>query len=533
MLKTYFLFPLILLAGAVSAADLRYQSPQSSAEVSFEDAFIDYEGLLTSERLDADPNPEPGMEPPHPQENPLLPDPNKPYDVVFQAPLNAFVTDPVQLKAILFRNGKRTDPMWVEFLWSEDGESWENGTEVFEIHSDEVGPKKVYISALYIGATDPNLPPPDPVKSEYSVIFKPIMEPRVWIDGPLKAEAGETYTWKGSIEYPYPGMDNGLIGMFVMPNGTAVNSSEITYTVTEEDVEQYAGKMIFNFTGWVDGFDERGAVKSINFASRTWKYTWPEFGLRMRKRSSFAPSLISLKAVQVGDPVALLGPVYEWTLPEEVIVRNSDKPDERLVEITEPGDYVVEFTVSDDRGSTQSYAEVIQIKEAPAYELDVRLTPGKGKGREPYNLKAKAIVKGGHRADRIKDITFKINGEVVPDKGNSMSYKLQAGQHVLTVELDSELGQHVSRSYPISVTPNQLPACELDSKELGTTWVYTALCDDPDGRVVKYKWRIAGKKQGRSSVRMAVPKSFYDEEPEVQVIAVDDAGGASLPAMNM
>jgi hypothetical protein len=303
--------------------------------------------------------------------------------------------------------------------------------------------------------------------------------------------------------------------------------------VRETDLDTDNGKMVVNYEGWVENFKDAGAVKEVKFTSRAWKYVWPNFALTKRILYHYAPTTITLKAVQLGSKVPLDAPVYTWSIPTDGInILKENKETIRVFEVNKAGTYNFSFKVDDDRGNTKTRQIEVIVKDPPAYAVDAYFSKSNAFDRAPLSLFTRALARGGHPADRIDDIIFKVDGEVVEDRGSYSRTTLDEGDHTMTIEVVSRMGQNASKDFPITVKANKAPTCELVEKEYSSTWSYTAVCKDEDGKLKKYKWLINGVDPGRSSVRMSVPKSQFDTVPPVQLIGIDDAGAESPPATN-
>lgn len=74
--------------------------------------------------------------------------------------------------------------------------------------------------------------------------------------------------------------------------------------------------------------------------------------------------------------------------------------------------------------------------------------------------------------------------------------------------------------------PNEPPVCSMDQRKWGQGMRFSVDCEDPDGRVVDYKWKVNGQAMGESDTRLVV-NSDPGVEVTVEFKGVDDRGDAS------
>ena len=58
---------------------------------------------------------------------------------------------------------------------------------------------------------------------------------------------------------------------------------------------------------------------------------------------------------------------------------------------------------------------------------------------------------------------------------------------------------------------------------------FYAVCDDPDGYISEYQWKVNGENVGIRSARISVTIRPDDPKPEIVLVGIDDAGAASEP----
>lgn len=460
---------------------------------------------------------------------PVYPVPN----VSLEYAKNAFVHDEVMVNLIVGKNIELLGTREMEILWSEDRNTWSHGPLTYPLSSSTADTKMLFVRVRFLDSPTYEIDPTATIELAAQISFRRIKPPKIVFEGPHKAEVGGTYTWSASVQPPYPDMNHETLGQFVLPDGTSLIGTELTYTVEENMTKDEGGKLILNYTGWVEGFKDQGAVKSLNFATRIWKYSFPDYLLIKRSDNYFAPTTVTLQAVPVGSTKPHSeNTQFDWNLPENVLVTRDEKPNIREIEVSDAGSYTFEVEVSDDRGNIQKRDVSFKLEKSPPYKLAAKLSPSNKFNRAPLTVTARAVVTGGHPKDSIKDLVFKIDGAVINDTGHSARTILDEGTHVLAIELYSKLGMTAVKKYPIHVVANQPPQCEVLTKDYSSSWSYTANCFDPDGKVKRYQWMIDQRFLQRSSVRMAIPKSQYSTEPSVSLQAIDDAGAESLPATN-
>lgn len=361
-----------------------------------------------------------------------------------------------------------------------------------------------------------------------AVQFREVRAPRVRVFGPSLLETGKTYIFKASTTLPYRNMDAQVKGFFTLPDGSIVEGDTAEYVPAEADLAKV--RVEITYTAWIEGYREQSTETMSTHRARVWQYVWPKFGMYLRRTADVAPATIVARVRELAFRGKLEEPTYEWTLPEGAVVQDKRNPTVRSFALNEAGEYVLKVVVQDARGHKATLEEPISIGQAEPYHVDLQYSSSNPYKREPLDVVLRPYILGGHPRDRIVDRIYTLDDELLESSGYYGHATLDAGDHVLKLHIKSEMGKEAEGQVRVQVAENQLPTCSLRFRETIGSWIVYADCEDRDGRMVSYEWRVDGEAQSISSSRITISKGRYEGMPEVIMIGVDDSGGRAESA---
>ncbi|MFC6674127.1 hypothetical protein [Marinobacterium aestuariivivens] len=358
--------------------------------------------------------------------------------------------------------------------------------------------------------------------------FRPVKGPRVFMTGPRVIETGKAYDYQVRLSPPYKGMDVELAGYFTLPNGEAVDGETLRYSPTEADLA--AGSMALGYTAWVKGYRDAGTEAKQDIRARVWEYVWPDFNLHLRSSASMAPAEVTARVREIAFRGQLDAPQYRWELPEGngFTVTEDRWDDMRGLQITAPGTYPVRVTISDARGNVAVVEGTLEIGEAPPYEVAITYSASNDYSREPLELRLRPYVTGGHPRDRVVERLYQVDGEAVESSGYSARTVLEQGRHEVSLTIRSQMGKEVTKTMTVDVAENQPPVCSIRVDDGYSSWRLYAECEDVDGDMDAFEWKVNGEQVSVRSNRLTLLKGSYDDAlPQVELVGYDDAGDPS------
>ncbi|NHC12159.1 hypothetical protein G6551_18085, partial [Pseudomonas stutzeri] len=246
------------------------------------------------------------------------------------------------------------------------------------------------------------------------------------------------------------------------PDGSVVDADEVEYLPTLADAEKE--RVDVTYEAWIEGFEEQGARAQFTRMIRVWQYEWPEWSFRTRTSATQAPAEVDIRVSKpFGAGRYLENLQYEWVLPEGVEVLKDDDADGRVLRIAEAGTYPIHVTVSDSRGNVSEISENMVIDVADPWEVDFRMTTSNADNRAPLDVRFFPNVGGGHPRDRIDVHRYLLDGQMIADNTRYAAATLQAGEHEVTLEIESAFGKVERHSKSVTVKPNTPPVCALEA----------------------------------------------------------------------
>ncbi|MFU3596206.1 DUF4165 domain-containing protein [Pseudomonas aeruginosa] len=448
-----------------------------------------------------------------------------------KGPANVFIGDSGTFTLTdLKGNALDTTGMVVE--WSEDrGKTWASGEASYRLSRNSGD--RVYLTARLKYSDSPE------DKRVYKtlragVAFRPVRPPRVQIIGPRRPEVGKEATWVANLMMPYPKMDLTMDGEFILPDGTVVDSTEVKYTPTREDMEKE--ESYISVRSWINGYEDRGGSGLTQHRLIFWSYDWPEWKINTKYSAKYAPADLTMTVRSLGLFREFEGLTIEWDIPPYAgleMIKDSSQTS-RIVRLTEPGSYTFGAHITDSRGN-YSYAETeMELLEPIPWDVKLSWSGDNDANRAPLGVLIRPSITGGHPKDQILSKTFSLNGETLSSSGDYGRATLEK-EGVYTAKLDvvSAMGHTATGEVDISVARNKPPVCKLERVIGRTSWLAKAVCTDEDGRMAKNLWFINGEQQALSSNSISVPMWRYpDGEPVITLVGIDNSGAESPPVSN-
>lgn len=416
------------------------------------------------------------------------------------------------------------------FEWSIDrGETWvASKNKYLFTNSKEIGNYPLWSRVRY--ATSP-------AEDSYAYkIVKTMVSVRktakvtVGLVGSTQPEVNKSNIYTTSVKLPYSNMVGKLVGRFTLPDGSTFDGFTLDYRPT--DVASANQTIVFE--AWIEGY-ENDSKRSVSKKLRAWEYNWPAFNLRkIIDPSTYAPMSLDLRVENLGSLSRIEGLTYAWDLPESesFVLGSSQSGTRRIVNITEPGEYPITVTISDDRGNVTTLEENLVITEAPPWIIDMVWTGSNPSNRATLDVRTKPQITRGHKYDNITGYRYKVNGTEVGSSNRYTSFSLtEPGRYELSLDLTTELGFGGYGSTIIDVSENQKPICNVDVKQTSTAYVVTSKCSDPDGKMASYEWLVNGEVQSLKGSSISISKRTYPSQPRIQLTGIDDSGGRSEPVI--
>lgn len=318
-----------------------------------------------------------------------------------------------------------------------------------------------------------------------------------------------------------------LAGQWILPSGATVDGLSVDYNPTDEDFA--LAKPALQFKAWVVGDEANATIAHVPVTIT--KYVWPEFDLKVTQDTAFAPSatrmIVGVK--KEADRKYLGGKKlkYTWTYPENVDARVQTSTIN--LDLNLPGVYPVTVRVEDDRGSSQDLAYTVNVEKSKPYVFALKAVPGQKNNRVPMIYSLKTELAGGHPKDKLDSFKLYDNQAVIYDgKAAPRTVRIDTeGDHTLTMEIASVMGNSASASTQVHVNPNQPATCEAITGAFDrrvTMLTMRVRCTDVDGRIKSIKWLVNGEAQKRESSQISYELPADASTFEAKALVTDDSG---------
>jgi len=307
-----------------------------------------------------------------------------------------------------------------------------------------------------------------------------------------------------------------------MPDGSTVEGTTASYTPREEDV----GSAIFRFVAYHENYPDK--KQEVEFATTVKEYHFPTFTLKAYHKTAGIvpyPIMYAASANLLGFNGSLS---YAWDLGDGTAIASKNKA---IHTYTQPGNYIVTFTASDDRGNTQVLTDTVSVADPLPITIESIDVKGTNKYmRAPVVGIFKPKVSGGNtRTDPYRYFDWVVNGVAQPKRSSTLVYNFdEPGVYEVGLTVTTKNGLTGSGMVNVAIVPNTLPECSIEFTDVPTA-KYSKLapvCSDPDGRIRSYLWDL-GNGQTFSSQNVT---ARYEESGNysVTLTATDDSGGQTI-----
>jgi len=428
-------------------------------------------------------------------------------------------------------DGKPLDTSNIDVEWSFDrGVTWEPGSESITFTRDTQ--QRVYLYARMKFKDSPTEDQRIWKVLRSGVAFRKVRPPRVQLIGPRRPEVGKEAVWVANMLMPYPNMDLTMGGEFIMPHdGTVVPGQEVRYTPTDEDLD--LEKTEISYRAWIDGYRDQGGEGVTSQRITFWLYDWPKWAIQPSFSSEYAPADLTLRVRNVGEFKGVESVRYDWELPAHagLEVIKDDNMALRLLKVNEPDTYPFRVHVYDARGNYSLVERSMIFKEPPPYQISLAWSGSNSVNRAPLDVMVRPYISGGHPKDKVTNIVYRLNGEVLDTNGSRYARaKLgDEGHYEVSMDIETAMGKEAAGTAGIEVLKNKPPVCELKVAEGGTAWTATARCVDEDGRMARHRWWLNDVEQGLGGTVITISKRSYSTPPHIILVGVDDSGEESPP----
>ena len=283
---------------------------------------------------------------------------------------------------------------------------------------------------------------------------------------------------------------------WLLPSGSVVTGSELSYTTTESDFVD--NRMRVEYRAWLVGYKAESLNKLIVSITKN-PYLWPgSFNLEQYPAEVYAPSGVTLKVVPVSSSVPQYtlnrNITYLWNLPSGVteLLRRSN---EVKVRIDNPGTYNFSVDLSDIMGNTASVPLTINVLERIT-GMELTVSYSKTTLVEPLKvtLRPRIVNLDG---DIVTSITYSepVTGQA--GTGSYSSMEFLEGTYSIEVTANTRDGKTITEVQNITVGASTPPDCTIQytlNPSVKTVFM-NSTCTDPDeyDGVMIYQWRVGAE----------------------------------------
>ncbi|WP_079324390.1 Ig-like domain-containing protein [Vibrio sp. L85] len=421
----------------------------------------------------------------------------------------------------LYDNGELANELKGKIECSFDGDNWEEGGNTIDIvgTGDRM---KVWSRMSYFNnelAEDKRY---DVYRRQISVKKpKPV---RISIQQPRIVEAGVPVELNAVVRLATSQLKSEVVNQWVLPDGTIVDGTKLTYTPTESDAA--LGHTDITFVSWVKQLkDDTYATKDLSI--RTWKYEFPEYRFDVNYRTRYAPvSATAIARKLESQPVAV---EYTYNFLKFDGMEVDRQSNERLYfSATKPGLHQLTVVISDDRGNSKEITEIMEVLEPPETKIELTANYSTEFMRDPLDASIRARVELGHPDDRVDTYEWYLDDVLLDDQTSTRAYVegMTEGKHQIKVKVTSEFGIVQEQLLDVEVAPNKAPVCNITYKQYSSTIAVQSGCVDPDGDMATHNWFVDGELVHVHADNLSVAgrpgKSIH-----FRVVGYDDSGDKS------
>lgn len=402
--------------------------------------------------------------------------------------------------------------------WSTDGKNWEDGSTEAEMMP--VAESNYLYARAEFAATEAEADGSSWVTTKLMPRTLAPQAIRATVVGPSKAEVQKAFTLSGSFKNDYQLVDGvQFVEEWVLPDGSTKTGNQISYTPQQDSEDLH-----FLYRVWVDGYKD-ATLKEVKKDVETWKYAFPRFLTSQRQYFRMAPTTIELRNTSI-LPKNAPGVTFDFKVeaPEGVKEVSFDKG-RYIANITEPGDYSLMVTLTDNRGNSETKEHVFTVDDAIPVQASITPSYSNKFMRAPLNVTMASSVELDHPNDSLIEYGWTIDGKVLKDPLRRQLFTgLKEGDHTIVFNAVSEYGQRANIEHNFTVIPNKAPECKLEPTSTASSWRVKMSCVDTDGRVVAYRWKLNGEVVSNTSYSISLTKSLNPGVLDFEAVAIDDSG---------
>lgn len=413
----------------------------------------------------------------------------------------------------------------VDVQWSEDGEDWTEGGVKYTITSSVV-PKYIFAKVRYT-ETDEMAGTSAWKETLARVTVIKHKKLSVKVEGNAQVEVGKKVTLQGTytnpnIEYS---SDAEVLEEWILPDGS-VKKGGLLDTVLTEDMLDARGYAAFTYQAYMPEAKERTLAKRT-ISVKSWVYKFPEPRLNTKLKYTMIPSELAVSVT--GVDVTYPGVVFseDWQYNKDVMTLESDTNGKKVFQVFKSGTHTLTYVLKDNRNNEARVEYTFVVNEQNPMEITVNPKYSNKFMRAPLDLSMRSSVKLAHSADSIDSVSFKLNGKAVDGGKNYWSQtfeNIMEGSYKLEMDVVSTQGQRGSVTVDFDVIPNTPPNCSLTYTETPLSWAFTAKCNDPDGKISSYVWKVNDQVRGVFGSTATLSKSQNKGKLVVSITAYDDSG---------
>lgn len=389
---------------------------------------------------------------------------------------------------VLMDHGEQANELKGQIEWSYDGKTWEAGTSTLDIVGTgermQVWSRMAYLDNELAGKNRYDA-------HRHQVSVKKPVPVRISVVTPRLIEAGKPIELEALVRLASSQLQSEVVSEWILPDGTVINGTKLTYTPTDADAEN--GHTDLRFRSWVKQLkDETMAVKDLSI--RTWKYEFPDFRFDVNYRTRYAPvSAIAVARKLDHQPVAV-----DYTYDFQVfdgMVKDRESKERLYFKATKPGIHQFTVVISDDRGNEKRMVELLEVLPPPETEIELAANYSTPFMRTPLDASVRSRIVLGHPDDRVEKYEWYLDGELLTEQTSSRAVidDLEEGSHEIKLKVTSKYGIVKEELLDVQVAPNNAPECGITYKQYGSTISAKSGCKDSDGRLATHNWYIDGE----------------------------------------
>ncbi|MDW2323139.1 Ig-like domain-containing protein [Vibrio sp. 1159] len=421
----------------------------------------------------------------------------------------------------LYDNGELASELRGQIEWSYDGDNWFEGGNTLDIigTGDRM---KIWSRMSYFNNELAEEKRYDMYRRQVSVKKpKPV---RISIQKPRIIEVGKPVTLNAIVRLATSQLKSEVVNEWVLPDGTTVDGTELTYTPTEADGE--LGHTDITFHSYVKQLrEDTYATKELTI--NTWKYKFPDYRFDVNYRTRYAPVTATAIARKLESQPVNVEFTYNYLMFDGMEVERQSN--ERLYfSATKPGLHQLTVAISDDRGNSKEITEIMEVLEPPETQIELTANYSTEFMRDPLDASIRARVELGHPDDRVATYEWYLDDTLLDEQTSTRAYieGMTEGKHQIKVKVTSEFGIVQEQLLDVQVAPNKPPSCNITYKQYSSTIAVESGCVDPDGDMATHNWFVDGElvhvHADNVSVTGRPGKSIH-----FRVVGYDDSGDKS------